>query len=102
MSTYYRPTKKIPLSKIKKMKEFEVIYDKEQDKEIFFDGKNYIHFATDKNDDVIDLFRYGRNNPNNILNALKSNFSVSMVSEYEDEYYDYEDEETPVISISVK
>ena len=49
MSTYFRPTEPISLNKIKKLKELKVIFDKEQDTEILFDGTNYVHFDCDKN-----------------------------------------------------
>ena len=102
MSTYYRPTEKISLSKIKKMKEFEVVYIKEQDAELFFDGENYLHFATNQEGNVIDVFRYGGNDPTNILDALESKFGVAMFSEYEDEYHNLEDQDTPVIQFSIE
>ena len=35
MSTYYKPTETIPLNEIKKLKEFEVIVEKEEGKKLF-------------------------------------------------------------------
>ena len=102
MSTYYRPTEKIPLSDIKKLNKFEVVYDKEQDKELFFDGKNYLHFATDKDSNVIDVFRYGRNDGSFILETLEDNFGVTMTSEDEEEYSELANEETKVVTISME
>tara|TARA_R100001594_G_scaffold34008_1_gene62790 strand:+ start:4100 stop:4411 length:312 start_codon:yes stop_codon:yes gene_type:complete len=102
MSTYYRPTEKIPLSKIKKLKEFKVIYDKEQNKELFFDGKNYLHFATDKKNNVIDVFRYGGNDETTILDSLESNFEIEMISEHDKGYSHFQDEDTKVINISIE
>ena len=102
MSTYYRPTEKIALSKIKKLKEFKVIYNKEQNKELFFDGKNYLHFATDKKNNVIDVFRYGRNDETTILDSLESNFEIEMISEHDKGYSHFQDEDTKVINISIE
>ena len=98
MSTYFRPSAKIPLNKIKKLKEFDVVF--EDDKQLFFDGKNYLHFATDKDNNVIDVFRYGGNDDSLILEALENNFDVEMVSEYDEEYSKLADEETKVVNIS--
>jgi hypothetical protein len=99
MSTYYRPTKKIALDQIKALREFTVIYDKKQNKEVFFDGKNYLHFAIDNNHNVIDIFRYGRNDETNILNALKNNFNMRIVSEHDEEYSHFKHEDTVVINL---
>lgn len=88
MSTYYKPTETIPLNEIKKLKEFEVIVEKEEGKKLFFDGTNYLHFQDDGNDNVTDILRYGGNNPNNILDALESNFKIRMIDEYDERYFD--------------
>ena len=102
MSTYYRPTEKIPLSKIKKLKEFKVIYNKEQNKELFFDGTNYLHFACDKNKNVIDIFRYGRNDETNILETLEKKFEVSMIDEHDEQYQDFQSDDTNVVTITME
>ena len=107
MSTYYRPTAKIPLSKIKKLsndgmlKGVEVVYDKEQDKEILFDGKNYLHFATDKKNNIIDIFRYGGNDESKILDTLEETFDIEMISEHDKGYSAFQDEDTKVLNISL-
>jgi hypothetical protein len=97
MSTYYRPTAKIPLNDIKKLKEFDVIFD--DNNKLFFDGKNYLHFATDKDNNVIDVFRYGGNDESFILKALVNNFDVEMVSEYHEGYQYLADRDTAVQTI---
>ena len=108
MSTYYRPTEKIALSKIKKLSNdgmlegVEVVYDKGQDKEILFDGKNCLHFATDKKNNIIDIFRYGGNNENKILTVLEETFEVEMISEHDKGYSHFQDEDTKVINISIE
>ena len=97
MSTYYRPTAKIPLNDIKKLKEFDVIF--RNNYKLFFDGKNYLHFATDKDNNVIDVFRYGGNDDSFILEALENNFDVEMVSEYDESYQYLADRDTAVQTI---
>ena len=80
MSTYYRPTAKIPLNDIKKLKEFDVIF--RNNYKLFFDGKNYLHFATDKDNNVIDVFRYGGNDDSFILEALENNFDALTITAF--------------------
>jgi hypothetical protein len=101
MSTYYRPTEPIPLAEIKKLENIKVIFDKEQDREILFDGTNYLHFACDKNNNIIDIFRYGANNESEILDTLESEFEVNMISEHEEGYQDLMDEDTNVVTITL-
>ena len=101
MSTYYRPTEPIPLAKIKKLKDIKVIFDKKQDKEILFDGINYIHFDCDKNKNVIGIFRYGRKDENNILKTLEKKFENSMNDEHDEEYQDFQSDDTNVVTITM-
>jgi len=91
MSTYYRPSEPIPLDHIKTSEGLG-----EQGFEVFQNEKgnyfkmhvNYLHFATDKEDNVIDVFRYGANDAESILDALECEFDVVFYSEYEDEYHE--------------
>ena len=101
MSTYYRPTGTIPLEKVKELCKVTKVVPNEHSShgEIFHDGTNYLHFATNSKGDVIDIFRYGGNSPGDILEELEDIFEVTMVSEYEEEYGDLTDPETPVITI---
>jgi len=101
MSTYFRPTEPISLDKIKKLKDIKVIFDKEQDTEVLFDGTNYVHFDCDKNKNVIDIFRYGRNDETNILETLKKEFEVSMIDEHDEEYQDFQSNDTNVVTITM-
>ena len=103
MSTYYRPTKPIPLDAIKKNKHlkdiaFDVIDTKDKQ---YFLCDSCIHFSTDKQNNVIDLYRYGGNNADDILDPLSDEFKVDFVSEYEDEYDDYDYPDTPVRKINI-
>ena len=104
MSTYYRPTKPIPLDAIKQsefLKEegFEVL-ENENGTYFHFHG-NYIHYAVDKQNNVIDVFRYGGNNASKVLEPLEHEFEVDFISEYDEEYDDYADEDTGVIQIHI-
>lgn len=104
MSTYYRPTEPIPLQAIKEsefLKEqgFEVIED-ENGTYFHLEG-NYIHYATNNDNAVIDLFRYGSNNATKIINPLRYEFEVDFISEYDEEYDDFADEDTGVIQIHI-
>jgi len=103
MSTYYRPIEPIPLQKIKDSvglqdQEFTVVED--EDKTYFTCGGHCIHYATDNNDNVIDLFRYGGNHADKILDPLECEFGIGFVDEYEDEYDDYCHPDTGVIQIN--
>jgi hypothetical protein len=102
MSTYYRPLDPISLKEVKKLDDIEVIYNKEQKKEILFDGSNYLHFDCDKDGNIVDLYRYGGNNESYILETLENNFSTLIVSEYEDAYSNLASEDTNVITIKLE
>ena len=104
MSTYYRPTEPIPLQAIKDSKflqdhEFYVVED--ENGTYFTCGGHCIHFATDSDNNVIDLFRYGSNNPEKIMTPLCYEFEVDFVSEHDEEYDDYADTDTAVMRISI-
>ena len=105
MSTYYRPTNSIPLQAIKDSKflqdhEFEVVED--ENGTYFTCGGSYIHFATDSDNNVIDLFRYGANNSEKIITPLRYEFEVDFVSEHDEEYDKYSHPDTPVMQINIE
>ena len=104
MSTYYRPTEPIPLQAIKDSKflqdhEFDVVED--ENGTYFTCEGHYIHFATDNNNNVIDLFRYGANNSEKIITPLRYEFEVDFVSEHDKEYEDFASKDTGVMTISI-
>ena len=72
------------------------------DAEILFDGTNYVHFDCDKNKNVIDFFRYGRNDETYILETLEKNFDVSMIDEHDEDYQDLQSDDTNVITIKLE
>ena len=102
MSTYYRPTNPIPLKEVKGLNNIKVIYDKKQNTEILFDGTNYLHFDCDKNNNIIDIYRYGVNDESEILDTLENEFEVNMISEHEEEYQDLMNEDTNVVTIELE
>jgi len=104
MSTFYRPTKPIPLQAIEDSEflediGFEITNTKKA--QYFYCG-SYIHFSLDKENNVIDLYRYGGNNADRVLEPLEHEFEVEFISEYEDEYDDYCHPDTPVMQISIE
>jgi len=104
MSTYYRPTKPIPLQAIEDSEFLEDIgfeVTNTKDKQYFYCG-SYIHFSLDKENNVIDLYRYGGNNASKVLEPLEHEFEVEFISEYEDEYDDYDHPDTPVRKIMIE
>ena len=104
MSTYYRPTKPIPLQAIEDSEFLEDIgfeITKTKKAQYFYCG-SYIHFSLDKENNVIDLYRYGGNNADRVLEPLEHEFEVEFISEYEDEYDDYCHPDTPVRKIMIE
>jgi hypothetical protein len=103
MSTYFRPTGRVPLEGIKKKcKITKVVENPEShNNESFFDGDNWLHFTTNGEGDVIDIFRYGNNNSEPMLDELERIFNVRMISEYEEEYQELFDPESGVITIQL-
>jgi len=104
MSTYYRPTEPIPLQKIKDseyLEEIEFTVHNDRKMQYFCCEGSCIHYALDKQKNVIDLFRYGGNNADDILDPLETEFGVNFVSEYDEEYDDYCHPDTGVIQIRV-
>ena len=111
MSTYYRPSEPIAIKEIEKRckDDFKVLYKYDellingevQDGQWFRDNNgNFLHFALNDKKEVIDIFRYGSNNPEFILDTLESCFTVYIVSEHDEDYDDYADKETPVATIT--
>lgn len=108
MSTYFRPSIPIPLKRVKELcddgslENIKIIFDKKQNCEILYDGNNYIHFDTDKEGNIIDLYRYGRNDETEIFEMIGNEFDINFVSEYDNEYIDLQSKDTNVINISIE
>ena len=123
MSTYYRPrcelnlkdiasvnknlsmehdeeNKDVPHHERDKLETIWVCFDHNGSNLLYRNG-TYLHFDTNKLGNITDVFRYGGNNPDEILEPIESHTGVSFVSEYEDEYQELADDETNVMSISI-
>tara|TARA_Y100001972_G_C7441136_1_gene226390 strand:- start:182 stop:529 length:348 start_codon:yes stop_codon:yes gene_type:complete len=105
MSTYYRPSEPIAISEIEEKckDDFKVLYRyDDQDGQWFRDNDgNFLHFALNEDKKVIDIFRYGGNNPEFIFDTLSNCFDVYIISEYDEDYDDYAHEDTPVSTVTV-
>ena len=115
MSTYFRPDTTITLDDIAKVnnilsdindKTIEDTVDyihvilKENNSNLFYRNKNYLHFDMNKKGHIIDVRRFGSNDDSEILEPIEEHLGMSFVSEHEDEYSELADEETDVVNIS--
>ena len=103
MSTYYRPDGQIPISEVKSKCDFDVINEIDGMDGFWFKdaGDNYLHYALSNDEKyVIDIFRYGRNDPSYILNDLELKFNVKIYSEHEDEYQKCYHHDSPVMTLT--
>ena len=48
------------------------------------------------------MYRYGGNNADHVLDPLNQEFEVDFVSEYDEEYDDYDHPDTPVRKIMIE
>lgn len=106
LSTDFVPNKHIPFSKIETFNHDGVTVDTiEEDGDIILtDGKNYFYARLGSKMETISFeenapkivsshkykgvifTRYGGNDPDKIIEALESFFSVGLISEYEEEF----------------
>ena len=104
MSTYYKLTNPIPLMNLANNKNFTkniiIDIDLESDSQYFYDGKNYVHFATDSNDNVFELYRYGANDPDHIIETL-TYFNTRIVSEHTEEFHEIHNNDSKIITVSI-
>ena len=94
MSTYYRPRTPLKLDDVRKIKEFDV----EEDGEDWgFQSKDsFLSVETNSKGYVIDVYRHGSNNVDDIFPYIKTELGVSFISEGDINYIDYRDEESKV------
>lgn len=105
MSTYYRPTHPIKLRDIRDnpdLKELGLKVMQTDQYRVFEMDGHVIHFATDSKNNVIDLFRYGANDPGPILETLTMEFGIRFYDEHDDEYHELANPETSVIKINLE
>ena len=94
MSTYYRPRTPLKLDDVRKIKEFDV----EEDGEDWgFQSKDsFLSVETNSKGYVIDVYRHGSNNVDDIFPHIKKELGVSFISEGDINYINYRDEESKV------
>ena len=94
MSTYYRPRTSLKLDDVRKLKEFDVVKD---GKDWGFQSKEcFLSVETNSKGYVIDVYRHGANDVDDIFPNIKSELGVSFISEEEMNYINYRDEESKV------
>ena len=94
MSTYYRPRTPLKLDDVRDFKEFDVVED---GKDWGFQSKDsFLSVETNSKGFVIDVYRHGANNVDDIFPHIKSELGVSFISEGDINYIDYRDEESKV------
>ena len=94
MSTYYRPRTPLKLDDVRKLKEFDVVKD---GKDWGFQSKDcFLSVETNSKGYVMDVYRHGQNDVDDIFPHIKSELGVSFISEEEINYINYRDEESKV------
>ena len=94
MSTYYRPRTPLKLDDVRKIKEFDVVKD---GKDWGFQSKDcFLSVETNSKGYVMDVYRHGQNDVDDIFPDIKYALGVSFISEEEMNYINYRDEESNV------
>ena len=105
MSTYYRPRTPLKLDDVRELEEFDVVEDGNDwgFHRVELDSKTdeiekecFLSVETNSKGYVIDVYRHGQNDVDDIFPYIKSEFGVSFISEEEVNYSNYRDEETKV------
>ena len=94
MSTYYRPRTPLKLDDVRKSKDIDVVED---GNDWGFQSKDsFLSVETNSKGYVIDVYRHGSNNVDDIFPYIKTELGVSFISEGEINYIDYRDEDSKV------
>ena len=94
MSTYYRPRTPLKLDDVRELEEFDVVED---GKDWGFQSKDsFLSVEKNSRGFVIDVYRHGSNNVDDIFPHIKKELGVSFISEGEINYIDYRDEDSKV------
>ncbi len=105
MSTYYRPRTPLKLDDVRELEEFDVVEDGKDwgFHKVELDSKTdeiekecFLSVETNSKGYVIDVYRHGQNDVDDIFPYIKSELGVSFISEEEVNYSNYRDEETKV------
>ena len=105
MSTYYRPRTPLKLDDVRELEEFDVVEDGNDwgFHRVELDSKTdeiekecFLSVETNSKGYVIDVYRHGANNVDDIFPYIKTELGVSFISEGEINYIDYRDEDSKV------
>tara|TARA_Y100000294_G_scaffold164845_1_gene171916 strand:+ start:59 stop:778 length:720 start_codon:yes stop_codon:yes gene_type:complete len=105
MSTYYRPRTPLKLDDVRELEEFDVVEDGNDwgFHRVELDSKTdeiekecFLSVETNSKGYVIDVYRHGQNDVDDIFPYIKTELGVSFISEEEVNYSNYRDEETKV------
>ena len=105
MSTYYRPRTPLKLDDVRELEEFDVVEDGNDwgFHRVELDSKTdeiekecFLSVETNSKGYVIDVYRHGQNDVDDIFPYIKRELGVSFISEEEVNYSNYRDEETKV------
>jgi len=105
MSTYYRPRTPLKLDDVRELEEFDVVEDGNDwgFHRVELDSKTdeiekecFLSVETNSKGYVIDVYRHGSNNVDDIFPYIKTELGVSFISEGEINYIDYRDEDSKV------
>ena len=111
MSTYYRPRTPLKLDDVRELEEFDVVEDGNDwgFHRVELDSKTdeiekecFLSVETNSKGYVIDVYRHGSNNVDDIFPHIKKELGVSFISEEEVNYSNYRDEETKVYLLKFK
>ena len=105
MSTYYRPRTPLKLDDVRELEEFDVVEDGNDwgFHRVELDSKTdeiekecFLSVETNSKGYVIDVYRHGSNNVDDIFPHIKKELGVSFISEGDINYIDYRDEDSKV------
>ena len=108
MSTYYRPRTPLKLDDVRELEEFDVVEDGKDwgFHRVELDSKTdeiekecFLSVETNSKGFVIDVYRHGANNVDDIFPHIKDRLGVSFISEEETNYDNYRDEESKVYQL---
>lgn len=108
MSTYYRPRTPLKLDDVRELEEFDVVEDGNDwgFHRVELDSKTdeiekecFLSVETNSKGYVIDVYRHGQNDVDDIFPYIKRELGVSFISDEEVNYSNYRDEESKVYQL---
>ena len=86
MSTYYRPRTSLKLDDVRKLKEFDVVKD---GKDWGFQSKDcFLSVETNSKGYVIDVYRHGQNDVDDIFPKIRIPSSISINPKYVESFFE--------------